>query len=75
MGMLIFPPCGFVRMATIESENAGFRLVSSKFPCFGQAVRRDRIILFCGMLPLIWSFDHFYFEPIQKITDVHGWAA
>jgi hypothetical protein len=30
------------------------------------------IILFCGMLPLIWSFDHFYFRQVQRIPEVHG---
>jgi hypothetical protein len=38
---------------------------------FGEA----RIILFCGMLPLIWSFDHFYFGRVESFPDAHGWPA
>jgi hypothetical protein len=27
------------------------------------------------MLPLIWSFDHFYFGQFQRFLDLHGWPA
>jgi hypothetical protein len=33
------------------------------------------IILFCGMLPLIWSFDHFYFGQVRRFPQLHGRAA
>jgi hypothetical protein len=69
------PPCSFIRIAALNAKTPDSALFRRGSLVSDKRLDGARIILFCGMLPLIWSFDHFYFGQVQSFPEVHGWPA
>jgi hypothetical protein len=69
------PPCSFIRIAALNAKTPDSALFRRGSLVLDKQLDGFCIILFCGMLPLIWSFDHFYFWRFQRFPDLHGRAA
>jgi hypothetical protein len=75
MGMQISPFAALSGLPAVTVKMPDFAWFRRSSRVSDKRFDETRIILFCGMLPLIWSFDHFYFRRFQRFPDLHGRAA